>query len=303
MPTPPNHRPDTLTTSTGPDLIPIAEKELLGYDQPSETNFPARQKLALRHQDEIFAAVKPQVEKALGREVDLIELDATYPTQTITVTYRTVDEPIIADAADIAIDADGAPVAGARVYMDEQTELRTVQSLLRIAYRTELDQLRDTLLATYPEFTVLPERYVAAHQMADPVFTVNFNSGPWEKAEADAAAEDALYAAYLEQPKRTDAEWRAIFDQAAGGRKFQVSVHLVLADPDHDIEESVSVRIAEDVKNATLPLDFNGWAIFTHTNLVLREKNGFHRQFDISYHLDDGDVGWDVNEWRDGGTL
>lgn len=303
MPTPPNHRPDTLTTSTGPDLIPIAEKELLGYDQPSETNFPARQKLALRHQDEIFAAVKPQVEKALGREVDLIELDATYPTQTITVTYRTVDEPIIADAADIAIDADGAPVAGARVYMDEQTELRTVQSLLRIAYRTELDQLRDTLLATYPEFTVLPERYVAAHQMADPVFTVNFNSGPWQEAEADAAAQDALYAAYLEQPKRTDAEWRAIFDQVAGGRQFDIAVELMLVDPTADVDREVAHQLAEDVKAATLPYAFNGWTVFAYTNTVLRERNAFHHQFVVSYDLEDGNVDWDVDEWLDGGTL
>lgn len=302
MPTPPNHRPDTLTTSTGPDLIPIAEKELLGYDQPSETNFPARQKLALRHQDEIFAAVKPQVEKALGREVDLIELDATYPTQTITVAYRTVDEPIIADAADIAIDADGAPVAGARVYLDEQTKLRTVQSLLRIAYRAELDQLRDTLLAAYPDFTVLPERYVAAHQMADPVFTVNFNSGPWEEYDADHVAQDALYQAYLDQPQRTDAEWTSLFDQFAAGRRFRISVHLVLADPGDDVDEAAAKRIAEDVRVATEALGFNAWTVFTYTNTVVRDQNAFHHQFIVSYDPDDGDVDWDVDEWTDGYT-
>ncbi|HEY0216986.1 MAG TPA: hypothetical protein VGC57_11395 [Cellulomonas sp.] len=286
-----------------PVLVPIAEKEQLGYDQPSAEFNPSLQRKALEHQEQIFAVVRPQVEEAIGRTVELTRISADYPDRAVTVQFRTVDEPVVAWHTVIGLQEDGSAKPYAAIERIEGVEMYTVHGLYRMAYRDRFTRMREYLLTTYPQFTVLPDEYVRTHRMADPMFDTSFLSGPWEEAAADRAAEDAIYQAYLADPVRTDAEWRALFEEVASDRLISLTVHLVLADPAVELTEEVSRTIAEDVRTNPLFPGTTAWCVFTYSNLVVRDLDFFHQQYTLSTGLmGESDTGWDVQLDLDGGT-
>lgn len=300
--------PPDRTDGDGPALVSLAEKEVLGYDQPEAWRNADLQRLVNDNRTQIYSVVQPHVEDTLGRRVEMTGIQATYPYRAVEVGWRTIDEPIVAGAEYAFPDADGTLRSEAHIG-ESGTALssETVNGIYLMAYRDELTTVLADLLQAHPEFGGgLPPGYLRQYNRADPVFRVSFST-PLSSADDDElraamnAAGDAIYQAYLDRPDRTHAEWRKLVDKTAADLPLSLSVRLVLADPDVDLTEDLTRRLAEDVRDHPLLAPFGSWYVFAFSNLIGRDTNDFHREFVLD--ADRGRPHWSIDERRNGGTV
>jgi hypothetical protein len=292
-----------------PALVSLTEKEALGYDQPEAWRNSDLQRLVNDNRAQIYSIVQPHVENALGRRVEMTGIQATYPYRAVEVGWRTIDEPLIAGSEYAFPEADGTLRSVAHIG-ESGTALpaEVVNGIYLMAYRDELTTVLADLLQAHPEFRGgLPPGYIRQYNRADPVFRISFST-PLSSADDDDlratmnAADDAIYQAYLDQPDRTPAQWRELVDNTAADLPLSLSVRLVLADPDIELTEDLTRRLAEDVRDHPLLTPFGSWNVFTFSNLIGRDTNDFHREFVLS--ADRGQPEWWVRrESRDGGTV
>jgi hypothetical protein len=309
---PPNHADESRVTDHRPVLISLAEKEALGYDQPEGKRNPELQRLANSNREQIYAIVHPHVERTTGRQVELTGINAYHPTLMVQVTWRTLDEPYVAGAEDVRLRDDGTLPSEAYIGPSLTViNAETVSGIFAMAYRTELDAMREHLLTAHPEFGGgLPRGYRDLSRRADPMFTASPGTlltpgtllgGDSEKVGLASDAWDPIYQAYLADPDRSDEQWRKLVDKATANVPLSLSVHLVLADPDLELTEELARRVGDDIRSNPLFGRFDEWTIFTYSNLIGRESEDFHRSFWMTA-AKTGE-GWWISEWVDGATV
>lgn len=285
--------PATLPEDDAPALIPIAEKEALGYDQPEAWRNSELQRLVNDNREQIHSVVQPYVESKIHREVEMTGIRAPYPYRAAEVGWRTIDEPLVAGSEYVFPDADGTLRSEAHIG-ESGTALssETVNGIYLMAYRDEFATVLTDLLEAHPEFTGgLPPGYIRHYDLADPVFDVSFITPLSASDDADLraainSAHDTIYQAYLDRPQRTPVEWRKLVDKVAAGLPLTLSVRLVLADPGTELTEDVTRRLADDVRNHPLLAPFGAWNAFTFSNLIARDTNDFRQEFVISADRD-----------------
>ncbi len=300
---------DALSSGMGnepaPVLVTAAEKEALGYENPEGVRNPDLQRLAMRHRAEIYGEVEPIVEEALGRDVELVGIYATYPYSAVNVTYRTVDEPIVTSDAFVGLRSDGTVSSIERIEPIE-IEYRTVEGLYSMAYRQRIASMRDYLTATYPHFTQPPHGFTRFRGRVDPIFRFSnyYRSGEHENVEEVDAKQATIFQEYLRDPSRTDAEWFKLFERIYADRERTISVDLMLVDPTEELTEGMSREIAEEIRSNPLFAGFGNWIICTYGNQMLRNSNRsfmFHQAF--VFTADRERPEWLVDGWLDGNTF
>lgn len=300
---------EALSSSVGngpaPVLVTAAEKDALGYENPEGVRNPELQRLAMRHRAEIYADVEPFVEEALGRDVELVGIYATYPYSAVNVTYRTADEPVVTSDAFVGLRSDGTVSSIERIEPIE-IEYRTVEGLYLMAYRERISRMRQYIAATYPQFGQLPMGYARFMSRADPMFRFRDYSPLLKHQDAERAKADdtTIYEAYVQDPSRTDAEWFEIFEELYGSREMAISLHLILADPAVELTEEMSRQVADDVRSNPLFAGYGQWRVFTFSNQMLRDENKaymFHREFILTADREQSE--WWVDMWVDGATV
>jgi hypothetical protein len=300
-------RPDERRTADNrPALVSLAEKEALGYDHPEGKRNPELQRLANANREQIYAIVEPHLERTTGRRVELTGINAYHPSRMVQVTWRTLDEPFVAGAEDVRLRDDGTLASEAYIGPSlTAINAETVSGIIAMAYRTELDAMREHLLAAHPEFGGgLPRGYLDLTRRADPVFDASLGTLLWAEPEKDTRAPDALdqiYQAYRADPDRSDEQWRKLVDKATASVPLRLAVHLVLTDPHRELTEGLARRVGDDVRSSPLFDRFDEWTVVTYGNLIGRESSKFHRSFWMT--VDKHRADWLVNEWRDGATV
>lgn len=285
-----------------PVLVPIAEKELIGYDQPSTVANGRLQAGALEHAEQTYAVVQPQIEGATGRQVEMTAIRAIYPDGAAQVSFRTVGEPVVAFHTVVALQSDGSVSRSARIEGVDGFDRLTVEALYRMAYREQFDQAREYLAATYPQLTGLPDGYTGSHGRSDPLVDNGFHSAVGADSVAVNAIEDAIYRAYRRDPDRTDEEWRAVFEQEAVDRKIGVGVWAVLADPADEATLELAQEVLLDLRSAPQFTWAASWSVTVYSNLVVRDRDYFHEEWGVGIWDDSGpELEWSVGHYVNGG--
>lgn len=301
MPPDATHAPDD-----APVLVTIAEKEALGYDQPEGKRNPELQALANANRDQIYAIVQPYLQRTLRRDVELTGINAYHPSLMVQITWRTLDEPYVAGAEDVRLQPDGTLTSEAYIGPSlTAIEAETVSGILAMAYRDELDAMRDHLLTAHPEIGGgLSRGYIDRARLADAIFDPSpgklLPGGGKDPARSHEAA-NSIYAAYLADPERSSVQWRKIVEKLTAGVPLNVGVHLVLADPDTDLSEDLARRVGDDIRENPLFHRFDEWTVFVYSNLIDRNSDKFHRSFTMTADKSGSD--WWITEWLDGATV
>lgn len=191
----------------GPALVTPEEKDELGWENPDAMLNSELQRLAMANREQIYSIVQPYVERTLRRQVEMTGISATYPYQSVDVEYRTVDEPYVAGWEFVALEDDGSLKSEAHISPESGVviEYETAAGLYLMAYRDRIAEIREYITTAHPHFTQLPDGYIRAWRIADPMLKCSFyGSGPGKGAEVR-AAEEAIYQAFQERPDRTDA--------------------------------------------------------------------------------------------------
>lgn|GEM_PF-1789325 len=261
----------------GAALVTAEEKDEVGYEHPEAVLNSRLQRLAMENREQIYAVVQPAVEEQLGRQVELTRIAATYPYRSVSVAYRTVDEPFVAFSALVDLERDGtvrsaSNVSTSGVVLDGET----VRGLYLMAYRDRVTQMRDYLETTYPHFAPLPEGYARSMRMADPMLRFSyFGHGPG-RIERIKAAVSTIYQAYLERPDRSDEEWRDLFESVDPGFGVTTTVDVMLREPDVELTEAMGRELADDLVANPLFAGTAAWIINVSSNQMVRDDVHFH---------------------------
>ena len=290
----------------GPDepvLVTVAEKERLGYFRPEDSRTPGLQRKVWEHREQIYSVVQPYVERELGREVRMTGISTGYPYSAANVEWRTVDEPIVASSEFVEIEADGTLKSEAHISRSGGDVLSPfdVDSIYHLAYRAEIQALRDHLATAYPHLAPLPEGYAEAMSRPDRTFMFRFDGERLEDVPAMLAAQDAIEVAYREDHDRTDAEWRAVVDAVSGGLTWSIQVDLVHTDHAADVSHEEVLRIADELRAHPLFAPYTAWYVWVGTHLMTRDGNDFHHE--IYVEADRSRPEWLLDETRDGGSV
>lgn len=286
-------------------LVTPKEKDKLGWENPDSMLNSDLQRLAMENRQQIYSIVKPYVERTLGREVEMTRISASYPYQAVDVAYRTIDEPIIAGSEFVGLQDDGTLASEAQIDPETHTAVgyETVAGLYLMAYRDRVAAMREHIMTAHPHFTEVPDGYLRAWTMADPVFKISFyGTGP-EKFPVVEAAITAIYRAFQEQPDRTDEQWRELFEANDPGFGLSIEVNVMLRDPQVDLTEDMARALAEGARSHPAFADGVAWLVNTYSGQVMRDDVYFHQ----SWSFDTGpDLAifprWSVNQWVDGFT-
>lgn len=290
----------------GPDepvLVTVAEKERLGYFRPEDSRTPGLQRKVWEHREQIYSVVQPYVERELGREVRMTGISTGYPYSAANVRWRTVDEPVVASSEFVEIEADGTLRSEAHISRSGGDVLAPfdVDSIYHLAYRAEIQALRDHLATAYPHLAPLPEGYAEAMSRPDRTFRFRFDGERLEDVPAMLAAQDAIELAYREDHVRTDAEWRAVVDAVSGGLTWSVWIDLVHTDRAAEVTREETLRIADELRAHPLFAPYTAWDVRVATHLMTRDGNDFHHE--VGVWADRDRVEWRVDETLDGGSI
>lgn len=261
----------------GAVLVTAQEKEEIGYEYQAKLISARLQRQAMENQEQIYSVVQPAVEAQIGRKVELTDISASYPYRSVSVGYRTVDEPVVAFSALVDLERDGtvrsaSQVSTSGIVLDGET----VRGLYLMAYREELDRMREYLATTYPHFAPLPQGYMRWWSHADPMFRFRYwGSGP-DKFPQIKAATSTIYEAYLEQPERSDAEWRELFESVDPGFGMTVTVNVMVQDPAVELTEAMARELADDLVANPLFAGTTAWIINASSNQLVRDGVHFH---------------------------
>lgn len=284
----------------GPVLVPAEVKERLGYERPEAQRNPAVMRLALANREQIYGVVQPYVESMLGRDVVLTGMSANRPNRSVSVKWRTVDEPVLSWSEVVGLERDGtlsskASIGGRTRDIDHET----VSGLYLMAYRAEVRALREYLETTYPEFTALPSGYAEAGSRIDPMLWFQLDGSGEENARRREATR-AVSETYGQRPVRSDKEWRKVFEVETAGVAVRLQLQLMLRDPDAELSEDRLREIAHDLTDNPLLGRARLTRVVLSSNLMVRDSFDFHHQLHLAWsdHLDD----WYVQEWRDGSS-
>lgn len=294
-----------LTRQDGRALVTAEELDRLGYERPETLFDPGLQRKALAHRDEIAAAVEAVVERTLDRDVRIVGIHAFYPYRSVDVSWRTVDEPVLAASELVGLEADGSVLGESAVAINRSwlaIESAVTEGVMHMAHRERVAEMNAYLSATYPELTARPPGMVEYWSGRDPVISLGFDHerlGEWPEVEA---SEQAVYQAYLEDRNRTDAEWREILERAGVGRGFALGVDLMLAEPGTELTEELARRVADDLRSNPLFAGFTSWRITTISNELLRGEIATPHQ-EIAVWTNERLVEWSVTHKVDGGHV
>ena len=294
-----------LTRQDGRALVTAEELDRLGYERPETLFDPGLQRKALAHRDEIAAAVEAVVERTLDRDVRIVGIHAFYPYRSVDVSWRTVDEPVLAASELVGLEADGSVLGESAVATNRSwlaIESAVTEGVMHMAHRERVAEMNAYLSATYPELTARPPGMVEYWSGRDPVISLGFDHerlGEWPEVEA---SEQAVYQAYLEDRNRTDAEWREILERAGVGRGFALGVDLMLAEPGTELTEELARRVADDLRSNPLFAGFTSWRITTISNELLRGEIATPHQ-EIAVWTNERLVEWSVTHKVDGGHV
>lgn len=286
-----------------PVLVSVKEKEKRGYEQPEGKRNPELQRRANRHREQIFSVVQPHTERTLGRAVEMTGIDALYPFWSVEVTYRTVDEPVVAGTEFVALRDDGS-VRSAMSIGDSVTVVpaETVSGLYPMAHRAEVAAMREYLATAFPEYTGLPRGYMDTVGASDPVLRFAYFSYDHEEDLRLIAAEERVYEAYHVDRDRTDEEWRQVVDDAGYGGGLMLGVDLVHRDPAVEITEAMARSVADQIRSHPLFESFATFSIDVRSGSMLRDAPTFHDTWSFTARPED-DGWWRVQRTRDGATI
>jgi hypothetical protein len=274
----------------GAVLVTAKEKEKIGYEHPEAVLNSGLQRLAMENREQIYSVVQPAVEEQLGRRVELTRIAATFPYRSVSVMYRTVDEPFVAFSAFVDLERDGTVRSASQVSISGIVrEAETVDGLYLMAYRDRVDQMREYLATEYPHFAPLPQGYIRARAKADPMFRIqHFGVGPGKYPQVK-AARNTIYEAYLERPSRSDAEWRELFEAVDPGFGMKAMVDVMLRDPAVELTEAMGRELADDLVANPLFAGVTAWTINVYSNQLMRDDIKFHDQWMFQVDPDSAD--------------
>jgi hypothetical protein len=136
--------------------------------------------------------------------------------------------------------------------------------------------MREYLATEYPHFAPLPQGYIRARSIADPMFRFTyFGTGPDKHPQVKAATEE-IYEAYLERPERSDTEWRELFEAVDPGFGMDAIVNVMLRDPAVELTEAMGRELADDLVANPLFAGMTAWTINVHSNQLMRDDIRFH---------------------------
>lgn len=294
-----------LTRQDGRALVTAEELDRLGYERPETLFDPGLQRKALAHRDEIAAAVEAVVERTLDRDVRIVGIHAFYPYRSVDVSWRTVDEPVLAASELVGLEADGSVLGESAVATNRSwlaIESAVTEGVMHMAHRERIAEMNAYLSATYPELTARPPGMVEYWSGRDPVISLGFDRSRLGEGADVQASERVVYEAYLEDRNRTDAEWREILESAGVGRGHELRVHLMLAEPGTELTEDLAQRVADDLRSNPLFAGFTYWDITTLSNeFVLGTIATPHQE--ISVWTNERIADWNVDHRVDGGYV
>lgn len=273
------------SSSTDNEMITLAQKESLGYGRPEDVRNGDLQRLALDNFDQIDATVRPYIEEEIGRQIEITTVDATYPYNAINVTYRTLDEPLVANAAFVPLSADGTVSATSGIEPTAHGVIReqTVEALWLLAYQPELNDMRTFIATEFPDLVPLPEGYRRYYDMADDLFSVRFDRPDGVDYSEVETAYQTVYDSYLDNPDRPTAEWRDLIDTAFTGMDTYFAVNLV-AEGATEIPADEAQELAERLRTES-PLSWiYGWTVGLHTDLISRAGFDFHEEWALKFN-------------------
>lgn len=274
------------SSSTDNEMITLAQKESLGYGRPEDVRNGDLQRLALDNFDQIDATVRPYIEDEIGRQIEITGLNATYPYNAIDVAYRTLDEPLVANAAFVPLSADGTVGATSGIQSTANGGIRgqTVEALWLLAYQPELDDMRTFIAAQFPDLVPLPEGYRRYYNVADDLFSVGFDRPDGVDYSAVETAYQTVYDAYLDTPDRSATEWRDLIDTAFSGMNTQLTVNAVSGTAGGVITEDEARTFAECLRTET-PLSWvHAWIIGLYSDLIERDGTDFRDDWTLQFN-------------------
>jgi hypothetical protein len=257
----------------GAVLVTAEEKENIGYEHPEAVLDPRLQRLAMANREQIYSVVQPAVEEWLGRQVELTRIAAIHPSSAVDVMFRTVDEPLVASSAVVDLEPDGTVRSASDVSTRGGDVIAaTVDGLYAMAYRDRVDRMREYLATEYPHFAPLPREYVRARSIADPMLRFTYVDGE----PLLGAVIVTMFEAYLDQPGRSDAEWREIFDVVDPSLGLASTVDVMLRDPAVELTQAMARELADDLVANPLFAGTVAWTINVHSNQLMRDDIHFH---------------------------
>lgn len=288
---------DVTRSNAEAELVTAKEREALGYERPEDVDNPAVQRLALANREAIEAEVSEQVERALGRPVEVVNFDATYPYRALDVTCMTLDEPLVGVTPMVSLRADGRVGAVDTESMNVQDS--TVSSLYALAYPERLAAMRAYLAREWPQFGGVTDGYARTLGLEDPNFRVQFDAPLGGYLEVDAWMK-GIYEAFRENPDRPVSVWREMFEAAPELTWPRMRMHLMARDPATVLSEELVREVADGVRADSAFAGVESWSISVVSNLARSRGLTFHQDFWLQIDPDRSD--WHVIELRDGAT-
>lgn len=286
-----------------PVLVPVKEKEKLGYERPEGARNPELQRRAMRFRDQIFAVVQPHSERMLGREVEMTGIHAIYPYSSVEVGYRTVDEPVVVGSEFVALRRDGSLRSASSIGESAVVVgAETVSGLYPMAYRAEVAAMREYLATAFPEFTGLPRGYMDALGVPDPQLEFRYFDFTYEESSRRNKLRETIYEAYRVDPDRTDAQWREVFEDAGARSGVLVGVRLVLRDPAVELTEERARAVADAIRSHAQFEPYPTLLVRISSGTMMRDRSDFHDTWTFKQRT--GVPGWWlVERTLDGGTV
>lgn len=256
--------------------VSLVEKEKLGYfTEDSSSNNRRYFKQAEKQKDELYPYVKELVEHGLNRKIEILGVRAAFPYVTVNVYFQTLDEPIVRDNIAVGLSDNGYFNEGeTKNSGGDGFQEAVINGLYMMAYRKEVKAMQNYIETTYPQYQGFPEGKTATASMINPIISVKYASKGGNEGQDDLNDKERaeIFAEYIKQPKRTDAEWRVLFDQKKNLAHL-LYVNLIEKDETKLPTEAEVDTILNDIKTNLLFKGFYSYGTLINTNLQDIQSN------------------------------
>lgn len=231
--------------------IPVEERAELGYIFTYKNNEKARKK-GIKQEKEITAYLNELTSGLYGREMEVFELSTPFPYDAVSVTYKSVDEPLTygmtsLGLSDSAYFNEGSIKEITTIDMQEET----VRGILAMAYRSEFKKMREYIEKTYPQYQGYPQPLMEFNRQVSTVVNIQNVWNYDDEGEMTAKDFQEIYELFKENPKRSDEEWRSILAKYRN-IDFDIELALILKDPTVIPTEQMSNHLLKDIKGNEL---------------------------------------------------
>ena len=256
--------------------VSTVEKEKIGYYTEDVSSDNRRYfKQAEKQKDELYPYVKELVEHGLGRKVEILGVTADFPYATVNVSFQTLDEPIVKEHIAVGLSDNGYFNEGeTKSSGGDGFQEAVINGLYMMAYRKEVKAMQDYIETTYPQYQGFPEGKTATASIINPIISVEYASKGGNEGQGDLNDKERaeIFAEYIKQPKRTDAEWRVLFDQKKNITNL-LYVMLIEKDETKLPTEAEVDTVLNDIKTNPLFKDFYSYGTLINTNIQDTQSN------------------------------